>query len=443
MIPINRLVGNISGSLALKGAAIVVGLLSVPAYINYFSNQQLLGVWFSIISVMNWMLFLDFGLGNGIKNEVTFRIAKGKAAEARGIIWGGYLWSAILSLLLATLLLAAAYFLRFSEVSADIASIDFPSIEKVLLIVVATFALQFPLRMSVSILYGLQMSALAAAVPVVTNTLVLVYLLMAGSSGIGDPVLLVQFYAIAVIAPLLGAAAVVAWNIRRWPHPDQPRNYLQAAYKAMAAGGQFFFIQLCLLAINGTNEIAILTFHQASDVVDYQVHYRAFSLFIVAASTLTLPLWSAIAQAQAEGQAVRVQSIVRFLRLSLVFTACGLAILTALFPWLLSLWIGGDVVQTNSLTSTLFAIYTFCVVMIMSEVCVANGFGRLRLQVISFTAAVLMKILLLFAYRIWVPSWDGLLLINIIVLVPVAIVLARDSSRTLRQFGKQQDLQPS
>jgi len=43
---------NVSMAFLVKGAALVLSLFTVPAYMRYFQNQTVLGVWFTIVSVL-------------------------------------------------------------------------------------------------------------------------------------------------------------------------------------------------------------------------------------------------------------------------------------------------------------------------------------------------------------------------------------------------------
>ncbi len=59
---------NIFGAFFVKGFSLILSLFTMPAYIRYFQNQTILGVWYTIISVLNWVIYFDLGLGNGLRN---------------------------------------------------------------------------------------------------------------------------------------------------------------------------------------------------------------------------------------------------------------------------------------------------------------------------------------------------------------------------------------
>ena len=66
-----NVIRNIFNSVIIKGGGIVVGLLTTPAYMNYFENHEILGVWFTILSVISWMLNFDLGIGKDVANYIN------------------------------------------------------------------------------------------------------------------------------------------------------------------------------------------------------------------------------------------------------------------------------------------------------------------------------------------------------------------------------------
>ena len=61
----SQLLLNMAGMFGAKCLAMVVQLLTVPAYLSYFQEQTVLGVWYSLLSILNLVLTFDLGLGNG------------------------------------------------------------------------------------------------------------------------------------------------------------------------------------------------------------------------------------------------------------------------------------------------------------------------------------------------------------------------------------------
>ena len=70
------LIYNIVGTFAVKGGTMLLSLISMPLYLNYFENNILLGVWFTMHTVLSWILVFDLGIGNGLRNHLTTALAR-------------------------------------------------------------------------------------------------------------------------------------------------------------------------------------------------------------------------------------------------------------------------------------------------------------------------------------------------------------------------------
>jgi len=70
-----ELITNLAASVLIKGLAIIINLLTIPSYLKYFNNQAALGIWFTLLSIMTWVLAFDIGIGNGLRNHLIMAFA--------------------------------------------------------------------------------------------------------------------------------------------------------------------------------------------------------------------------------------------------------------------------------------------------------------------------------------------------------------------------------
>ena len=80
---------NSLGAFAVKGASLVVSLFTAPAFLKYFNDNVVLGIWYTLLSVLTWFLNFDLGIGNGIRNNLVKAFSGGDRKEAKKIISSG------------------------------------------------------------------------------------------------------------------------------------------------------------------------------------------------------------------------------------------------------------------------------------------------------------------------------------------------------------------
>ena len=79
-----RLLRSIASIVLIKGAAVLVALLTIPAYMAYFSDNTVLGIWYSMLSILNLVVSFDLGLGNGLRNKLAYALEEGDEEGVRG-----------------------------------------------------------------------------------------------------------------------------------------------------------------------------------------------------------------------------------------------------------------------------------------------------------------------------------------------------------------------
>ena len=97
-------VSNIVLSFGVKGLSIFVTLFTTPAYIRYFNNDEVLGVWFTVLSVLTWVLNCDFGVGHGLRNKLAELFTKNEEEKAKKYISSVYAFLAIVSAFVITII---------------------------------------------------------------------------------------------------------------------------------------------------------------------------------------------------------------------------------------------------------------------------------------------------------------------------------------------------
>ena len=83
-----------------------IGLFTTPAYIRYFHNNEIMGVWFTILSVLAWILNCDMGIGNGLRNKLVGAMESSDPEDGKKYVSSAYIFSfAVAAIIIAVVVI--------------------------------------------------------------------------------------------------------------------------------------------------------------------------------------------------------------------------------------------------------------------------------------------------------------------------------------------------
>lgn len=423
----NRLLaGNIAGVLLIKGLGLFLSLISMPLYIRFFDNQIVLGVWFTVLSVINWIISFDLGIGNGLRNNLTIAIARNDRLKMRQIISSGYfILGLVSSLLLVIMWLSSGYidWNSFFNVSASI--VPAVSIRKVVTVTLSGLIISFFLRLVTSVNAAIQLPVINNIISFFTSLLLVVWLLLAKPSS--DPVenmmRISWAYCIIVNVPLLLTMAITfCLPVLRGCFPSIRYISRDAARGVMYVGVVFFILQLLFMVISVTNEWFVSRFFSPDDVVEYQIYNRLFQALTNIFMLVLLPIVAAVTKAYAEGKINWIKKM-RSLLYCLAGVAFVIQILLAVFLQpIVNFWLVDKAITVNYSVAAVFVFASIVGMWVSVQSAIVTGLNRLNLQLVFFLLAVPFKILLIVIGSRNGASWVIVVLATGLCLLPYGIV---------------------
>lgn len=417
------LLGNISGMLLVKGAAALVVFFALPAYIRYFNDQAALGVWYTLLAVLNWMFFFDLGIGNGLRNKLAFSLEKGSAVESKRYISSAY---ALIGGCACLLCAGSFFFLPIVPWNVVFGisqqAVDQTTLYVSVQIVFVGVLLQFVLKLISSVLYAMQKSAMPNVMALISNVAILVYVVSNPEGGLDFKLISLSVVsAIANNAPLLVASVVVFGNRLRRARPSFRYVSASHAKSVLSLGAVFLLLQIASLVLGFTNEFLIAWLSGASDVVEYQVYFRVFSLFSTVALLVHTPLWSAVTQKMAQGNYAWVDKAHNAVLLLTLVMFAVMLLTIPLLQAIVDIWLGSDSIHMVLSYALAFAVSTGLVMWNNANCYIADGLGWLKPQLFLMTTGALLNIPLAWFLTDATGSWIGVVIANCISLVPICV----------------------
>lgn len=435
-----NLIANIIGTVGIKGVALAISTLSMPAYIAYFENELALGVWFSLNSILNWILTFDLGIGNGLRNQLVPELNSGNKPMMKKLISSAYFMLGTVSLVVGVI---GVFLIRILDLNA-LLNIDksiispeimFQSVSVVFLAIV----IKFFLNIITSILYAMQKTALPNLIALLSTISILVFVLLYKNPSVETKFLALSYFNLfSMCAPILLATVIIFVTVLKDARPSVKHVDRKMGKRVVGLGGKFFIVQICFMVISSTNELLISKLVSPENAVSYNGYHRWFFLIITMFSLLIQPMWSSFSQAHAEKNYNWIKSIYRKFIICASMGTLGAVFLAAVFPVIVKIWLGENAgtIDVQFGYSICFASLVATTLFINSATCVANALNELRCQIIWTIVGAVIKIPLSVLLVNWLNSWIGVPLANVIVLLPLALFQNIESVRKINKLIK-------
>lgn len=437
-----QIISNITGAFILKGASIIVSLLTMPAYIRYFENQKILGIWFTLLSVFTWILNFDLGIGNGLRNHLTKSITEKDNEKSKKYISSAYITIGLFVVLLILVFIFSARCVNWNRVfnirEADIARKD---LNIAVTIIFVGIMLQFFFRLISSILYALQMSAMNSVLNLSTSILILGYLMLYHpSSSEGENLILVAIvHALAVIIPLIMVTVILFCTKLKEARPSVKWFDKKCARQVFSLGVVFFVVQIEYMIIMNTNEFLITQFSGSEYVVEYQIYYKLFTLPGILINLALSPIWSMITKAVTQNDFKWIRKLYNKMSFISFVGIIGEFVMVIFASVIVELWLRENSIRINYAYATVFATVGSCMILNAVFSSIANGMNKLKNQAIFFGVGAILNVPLAYVMSVICNSWIGVPIANIVSLGIYCIVESITITRYINGKSKESE----
>jgi O-antigen/teichoic acid export membrane protein len=432
-----RLSRNIVGTMGLKGASVLISVLATPAYISYFADQAALGAWFTVLSILNWILLFDFGIGNGLRNSLVPSLAIGDHDQVRKQVSSAYILLGCIAgfmLVVGWVLIGLVDWNGWFGLSGLVLGkgVLTAAMRTLFVGVVTTFWL----GIVASILYALQRNILVSSFSLIANVGVYGFLRFGRTGQLNaDLQNLAWVQVFSSLAPVIIATVIVFNTSLRDAVPSLRQFDRRVGVRISALGLSFFGIQLALLLISSSDPVLITHQFGPAFVVEQSVYYRVFGTASMVFLLFTQPMWSAITAAWVDGRVRWIRKARRFLNvLALVGSVCCFAI-TPFVQKLFDLWLGEGVIVAHTSVALLFALLASGEMFMYAATCVANGIGELRCQNVCAGVGAILKVPLALVLGGVMDSWSAVIVSHVLAIAPLVLLQPLALSRSLGGRG--------
>lgn len=367
----------------------IVSFLMIPVSLDYL-NPTKFGVWLTLYSIVGWLSFFDVGLGNGLRNKLAKAIAEDNIELGRSYISTTYALLFIICLSAFGFFLIINNYLNWSIIlnaSDQLA----PELNLLALVVVAFFLLKLALKLVGIIYIADQMPSVNNGFEFLGNLIAFFGVLAISQFSHGSLLYLGIVISLAPIPILILASFYTFVKVYRKFLPSFRWINFKYAKELSSLGGKFFVLQIASVILITTDNIIITQIIGPEAVTNYNIVYKYFSLMIIGFSIVVNTYWSAITEAYHNEDYNWIRNIMEKLNKLWIGFVLGLIIMIFLSHTVIRIWVGEKLSISNDL---IISIALFVAIHTLSSIYVnfVNGIGKLKVQTVFSTIAILLNI---------------------------------------------------
>jgi O-antigen/teichoic acid export membrane protein len=408
-------------SLLAKLVVLATTIISVPLTYHYLGTERY-GLWMTVTSVVLFLGFADFGVGNGLTASIAAADGRdNQDAARREVSCGFYLLVTIAGCII--LAFAACYpLIPWDKLYGTKTALAAAEAGPASAILILCTAFSMPLGAVLRIQLGYQEGYIGDLWNAGGNLLALAGIILATHLRGSLPLLVAAVAGSPLLATTLNCI-LQFFYVRPWLRPRLSLFEPKAAFRLASVGGLFFLQQCFGLIYYVSDNLVISREMGAAQVAHYAVLQRIFSIGLVA-QYFMLPLWPAIAEAVVRQDFAWARKTARqAIAFSLgIGTICGVILLIS-SRFLMKRWSGVDLGPIDFMRIG-FAAWVVLVGYIAAMNAILNQPATMRRHLVFFGAASIASLLLKIEFaRHGLLSgviWSTTLAFGVIYVIPAA-----------------------
>ncbi|GIZ07426.1 lipopolysaccharide biosynthesis protein [Flavobacterium sp. UMI-01] len=386
---------NIVLSLFFRGGSILLQFAMIPLTINYL-KPDVYGVWITLSSLVGWLAMFDIGIANGLRNKLSESLALEDFQKGKVFVSTTYVLISIITLILLFVLLIGFHWVNWQSVF-NTNFISESELEKVVIIVSIFFLLKFISDIINVVAASFQMVSISSILLFISNLGLTMSLWVLNKSTTSDLVLLSILLTIIPFLISLGANFFFFRNRFKIVKPSLKYVDFNHSKSIISLGSQFFILQIIGLIIFQTDNILIAQFFNPTEVTNFNIAYKYYSIITILFTILLTPFWTAFTEAYYKKDFNWIKDSMRKLYHYWLLSVVVLIVMFFLSSWVIKLWIGDNVKVSFSLSLSICA---YIAVSNWNSIFASfsNGVGKLRVQIFYAIIMGIINIPLCFVF---------------------------------------------
>ena len=354
-------------------------LIIVPLTLKYLGPVEY-GVWLTISSVLTWFSFLDFGIGNGLRNKLSEALAENSLRKAKTFVSTAYIVFGGGIVILWILFFAIYQFVNWSKIFNSPAYLN-SELNLLIAIVFFLFSLQLLLKLIYSINQADQRPAINGFISAATSIFSVLFLFILYKTSEQNLVFLGTGLSIVPVVILIIATIILFVKVYRSISPAIKYFKMDQSKDLVKLGVQFFVIQIAGLIVFATDNMIITQLFGPSDVTVYNIAYKLFYFVPLFFNIILTPFWSAYTEAYIKKDFQWIKNSMNKIIKIWALLSLGVVLMVILSASLYKIWVGREIFIPFNL-SLVMGIFVILLNWNNIFAYFINGTGKIRVQLI-------------------------------------------------------------
>lgn len=383
---------DILNGFIFRAITMLCGVVIIPLMSN-LTEKHSLGIWFTILGVLQWISMMDFGLSSGIRNRIAeLRSKNCSAYDICSCVVRGFYTLTIIVTLAVFIVSILVVILPISIVFGAVNVGDVGMVKSILITSIIAAGINLVLSLSTQVLAAYEKPVYFTFVPLVSSVS---YFLWIWFSNVFNVYGVINLSAGYLFSMLMSGVVGVFFMLRTLPNVSIGKLIqIDSRFDFSLIKGfgiQLFLIQLSAVLLFTMPKFLISKNLGASSVVDFEIAQKIMMFGIVFFTIIMNSFWSSFTIAWASGRVHWLEKTLKKLTL-LMFPVILGAILYYYFAGkVVMLWMGEDYKPSNQL---LLAFSIYFVLTCWNNIFGAflNGISKTRVQLILSVISVTLVV---------------------------------------------------
>ena len=399
---------NAFGALLIKFFSLIVDFAKVPILLTYLDSERY-GVYVTIAAIVHWSHNFDFGLGAGLRYQLTTSLSLGDFNHGKKLVSTAYIYLALILLGVFIISLPICALLDWSKI-LNCAVVTGKELFVCVVFVLFAYLIQFVLELILYVLQADQKNAISTVFKPIANLITILVIILLKIFSHNSLFLACLALTIPVILVLL-FANIYLYRCKYGSISPSIKDFDKGCIKDIyTLGIKYFTAQLSSLLVFNTASFLITYFINPVETAIYNSAWTYFGIVVMFNNMVLQPLVTVVTDAYVKNDLQWIKHIFKKIRLyCVVLTVLSLGLLLV-SPFVFQLWLGEKLVIPFNLCVFL-TIYFILNIWVSPYLNFLSGVGKLNVTV----ALSIVKTI------VYIPF--AILLINKIGLIGVIIAI--------------------